>query len=500
MNQASCHLKTDLSALRLAVNGACSDWFDILPMDMQEGQREPSAESLRRRAVRAADWTVSTLASRRRIHLVALDADNMQCLWLNTPAGDDAVLAAAVRNALQDWGASAPSGMVQRLDDDAPTPARPARLADLLTTPFRRRTVSHAVSGSVVLTCPASLVTLWLDALDARGIRCDAVLSIWHAMARAWGDEASGSDDHTRAVLLSEPGRRLTWCWARGRFLLVGGSASDAAAQRDEPTPSAPPADDRRAAARLSLDWLTWSAHLGTCPTDILIIGNGNEALSAALAERWPAASIRCEPADDPVLATLRRAAESAASADQDNGPRAHLVALSNRPTRSLRKQYYWAAAAIVMAAIALAGLGWRFNTAQTDMSRAIANAEEEARSLIASLNDPSLFESRNLVKALESKLTTLKAQPPPKLPPAPPPIHDELRRLADLIARHEGVRLVQLNLEAKGPNSLQLKVPDLRTGEEVKLNLQQNAGALFWGEGGVGADRQLRLTGNWIR
>lgn len=499
MNQAACYLKTDLSALRLAANGASSDWFDILPMDMQEGQREPSAESLRRRAERAADWTVSTLASRRRIHLVVLDADNMQCLWLKTPAGDDAVLTAAVRNALQDWGASAPSGSVHRLDDGTPTHARPARLADLLTTAFRRRTVSHAASGSVVLTFPASLVTLWLDALDARGIRCDAVLSIWHAMARAWGDEASGSDDHTRAVLLSEPGRRLTWCWTRGRLLLVGGSVSDASAHGDETAPSAPRADDVRAAARLSLDWLTWSAHLGTCPTDILIIGNGNEALGAALAERWPAASIRCEPADDPVLATLRRAAE-VASADQDNGPRAHLVALSNRPTRSLRKQYYWAAAAIVMAAIALAGLGWRFNTAQTDMSRAIANAEEEARSLIASLNDPSLFESRNLVKALESKLTTLKAQPPPKLPPAPPPIHDELRRLTDLLTKHEGVKIIQLTLEAKGQNSIQLAVPDRRTGEEIKLTLQQNTGALLWGEGGVGTDQQLRLTGNWIR
>ncbi len=488
-----CFIRADLSEVRLMGEGAPATWTALPSV----GDAPPDLDALRARAGQAADWVAKTLGSRKRLAVVAIDTAGSICLWLRSPTDEVAVLAATLRSATQDWGDSIPRGEVQRLTDPAPADSPNARgYLDRLRRPGGNRTQATPAEahGSAVLSAPLALIRLWLDELDARGVRIDAVASMWHALAASWAAETL--DSEPAAVLLHESAGRLVWCWARAGRLLVGGTVLEE--QPSESTAEAePPADPaNRAAGRLALDWAAWSAHLGMLPASIVLLGPNADALRPALETRWPKVQVRMESTADALAETLTRAA-ARRSADAD--PRHHLVGLTHRPTRAVRTQYRWAAAALVMLAAAVAILGSRMTSAADRFRAAGAAAEADARTLVESLGNPRLLSAPNLVKALESEVMVEGTRPQPKGPPAPRPIFDELRRLATTFAKFEGVRLVQVQIDTKTPITMQANVPDRRTGEEIRVALQQEPGSLTWTEAaGVGADQALRMNGAW--
>ncbi|MBL8744780.1 MAG: hypothetical protein JNK58_00330 [Phycisphaerae bacterium] len=485
-----CDIQADLGKARL-LGDATGEWSAV----PQIGDQKPDVEMLRARASQAADWAAGVLGSKRRVSLVCIDTDGSTCLWLRSPNDEQPVLAATLRNVTQDWGDSIAAGSVQRLVESAPLdPSGSGGLLKALRRPVGQKGAATAAPhGSPVLTAPLALVRLFLDDLDARGVRVEAVSSLWHAMAAAW---STGSDREVTAVLVNEPGVRTEWCWGRGGGLIVGGTILDERSGEAAPEESVPSDPAERAAGRLALDWLTWSAHLNVSPSSIVVVGEGSEALHAKIAERWPAIPVRIEPVADPIAVTMNKAsAAPAAEAD----PRRCLVSLTQRPTRARRSQYLWAAAALVCLAGAVAALGYRMMKASAEVRALAVQASAESRALVESLGDPSLLQSPNLVKALESKALMMRSQEPPKGPPAPKPIYEEIKRLGEVLARFEGVRMVQLSIDIRTPITLQLSVPDRRTGEEVRLALAQNPGSLKWTESpGAGTDQVVRLSGVW--
>lgn len=491
----ACHIQSDLSKARL-IGDVAASWSAV----PQLGDQSPDVEALRVRTVQAAEWAPGALGQRRRLPLVCVDSAGSSCLWLRSPNDEEPVLAATLRGATQDWGDNIPAGSVQRLvDAAAPGSAEAGGLLASLRKPVGKRAKpTVAPNGSPVIAAPLSLARLWLDELDARGVRVDLVVSLWHAMAMAWGTNGAGGQDVV-AVLLNEPGERTVWCWARQGGVVVGGTILDeraGEAASEEAVPTTDPAE--RTAARLALDWLTWSAHLGVSPTSAVLVGSECAALSAKIAARWPTVALREHSHDDPVGQTILRAS-GAMSATAAMDPRRSLISLTQRPTRARRTQYRWAAAALILLAGAVGGLGYRMNRAAAGLSGLAAQAEAEARAMVQSLDDPKLLETPNLLKTLESAALKGATDEKPKGPPTPKPINEEIKRLGEILAKFEGVRLVQLSLDVRTPILLQLSVPDRRTGEEIRLALAQSPGTLRWKESaGAGTDQVVRLNGEW--
>lgn len=491
----SCTIKADLSAARLAGNGP-AQWSAPPAIAGQAA----TAETLRARTQQAADWLAGAKKDGKRLALVCIDVDSSSCLWLRSPSAESPVLNATLRNATQDWGESLVGGSAQRLVDAVPagTRGKPSIFSSFRRPVGKTGMPAALLAGCPVLCTPSALVRLWLDELDARGIRADSVMTLWHAMAAAWRDKSAAAGDVT-AIILLDSGVRAVWCWSRGADLIVGGSVREESSEA-EAAPPEPNMD--RLAGRLALDWLTWSAHLGVSPSRTILVGDEAEPLRARLAAGWPTMPVLIEPVADSVQNTVNRAAETVGRAACDaSNPRRCLVALTQRPTRAVRTQYRWAAAALVLLAAALGVLGFRMTKSALDVRSRQAQVDEESRSLVQRLNDPKLADSSNILKTLESEFVKLKNLQPPKPPPAPKPMRAELLRLGDVLAKYEGVRLVQIQLDMKAPSKLQLTVPDRRTGEEIRLALQQGDPALDWREGGnMGSDQSIQLTGTWVK
>jgi hypothetical protein len=498
---AACHVRTDLSETRLIGGGAPVSWTPSAPAE----DPTTAAMVLRARAAEAAAWLAS---QKRRVGLICVDSEEAQFLWLKTPSADPMVLGAAVRSAGQDWGDKMLVGSIQPLaDPDAapePTIAKKRGLLAAWTKPIGKSAAMQAPVRGPVIAAPLGLVRLWLDELDARGVRPDRVATLWHCLASAWAREHAAD---ITAVVAFEPGVRAAWSWSTGANLLAGGQQvmerpAAAPAEGEPAAPDDPVAAAKRLTARLALDWLSWAAHAGTLPKRAVLVGPETARFAEAFRERWPGIEISEQTCAEAIPATVERAGAALAS-DRSAAadPRRTLTVLTCRPTRAVRTQHRWAAAALVTVAVAIGLLGWRFSAASRAMAATAVEIQEASRGLVKSLNDPTIESSRNIQMSLSSMLTELRKKEPPKLPPEPKPVHDEVKRIADILSRYEGVKLLTLSIDARGTSSLQATVPDRRTSEEIKLELQRAAGALTWTEaGGIGADQQLRLNGNWSK
>jgi hypothetical protein len=487
----SCTIKADLSEANLAGNGPARWSAPAIT-------GEPTVESLRARAEHAAEWLAGLKREGKRLSLVCLDVEAASCLWLRSPSAEAPVLNATLRQATQDWGGALAGGSVQRMiDAESPEKAGRPSLLDTVRRPIGKpKPAAGTAAGCPVLSLPSALARLWLDELDARGVRAERVVTLWHAMALAWGLPANPSD--VTAVILLEPGTRAVWSWCRGADLIVGGSVMEEPPAEAEDTASA---NARRLAGRLALDWLTWSAHLGLTPLRIVLVGDGVEALRPPLAERFPTTSISAESARDPVMNTVIKASAATKPEQDAPSPRRCLVSLTQRPTRALRTQYRWAAAALVCLAAALGLLSFRMARAGGEVRTKQVEVDAESRGLVQRLNDPKLAEAPNILKSLESEYAKLRNLQPPKPPPSPKPMRAEIERLVGVLAKREGIRMVQLSLDMRAPSSMQLTVPDRRTGEDIRVALQKDDPALDWREGGsLGTDQSIRLTGTWTR
>jgi len=503
MKLAGCYASTDLSWLRLITESGTQSWR--APDGISDvGEGDPTtARGLRKTADEAARWVAQQPSSRKRLGAVVLDVDESLCVWLKAASSAAPVLTSAMRKRGEDWGDVGAAWTVEPLV--AQTPAR--------KRPFKRsKTTGEAAKGSsgvAALNIPDALIRLWLDGLDRSGVRVDAVMTLWHAMAQAEAPAGGqeGARPGMRAIVLVEE-ERLTWAWADGADLLTGGVVALESAPTPEPSPDSreqPVGESlspiERASRRLSLDWLSWGSQLGASPSRAVVVGPapGARQLRSALKLMLPDLEFveveRADPAAWVISSAMDRRVWLVPSEAQS---RTCLTRLTTRPTRAVRARYMWMALALGLLAAAAAGVGWRVNSLAHAWQTEAENRYSQARQ--AALNRfPALQGTRNIVMALEGEYQKVATQKPFEPPPPPPPIFDEISRVLDLLGSHESVRLQRMDLEQGRGGDLQFTVPDERLGVQLLIELSPEGSPVKWERrANNNLERQLSLVGVW--
>ncbi len=491
----ACLIATDLSELRLMAEGVDDVWRAPEPEDPD------NPPPLREVAAAAATWVTERLPG-RRLDRVVFDVDEARCLWIATPSREPAVVAAAVRRRRADWGENDASGeLVQPLVGES---ARGAGLQDmpLLRYLAPKRESGDGDGSAAVIEAPDAAMKLWLDALDARGVRVGDVASFWHMLAR----RSEGSRETLATVVGDRPGR-VVWCWSENGNLVAGGLASMPHASTKEGSPDAegamagPRWRPRPTTGRLALDWLTWSAQLGAGPDRVEVLapreGGLLEALAEALAVAWPSAPPRSESADDPQRALIF---DARAQSRSEPDARRSAPSLAERPSRPHRRVYRLAALAIVVAALGVALLGWKNQQAAAERREARNDLLQRGRQLVATIA-PGYENTPDLAGSLRSFYVELREENPPlPLPPPPKPVFTELRRLLEAATPIEGVTVSRIEIDDARTSSAQFRIASYADGEELMQALTRTPGLIDWNERVTGSPPNIvqRLTGLW--
>jgi hypothetical protein len=342
-----------------------------------------------------ADWVRDRLSGTRSsaVTLLCLDVDGGVCSWLTSPSANPAVVAALARQGaglsdsarvgespLDFYAADSFSSSIQPLEP-------PSANGTMLKLRPQRKAQPQDPHRMAVLGLTDVPARLLMDALDREGIPVESVASLWHVMAAAWDpsaprtaaeqDPLEGQTASLTGVILADPqSSRLVWSWSRAGRLVVAGSMRlrTAAAETTalaNPGDSAPMtvAYGAEEVSRLATEWLTWAAQLGQAPSRfVCILPDGEQAggFGRAMGKAWPGASVDVVTSEDPVGATLKRAAgllENSPVATDHPDPRAGLLDLSRRPGAQHRRMYVWWSGAIAAAAVVLGVLGFQLRS-----------------------------------------------------------------------------------------------------------------------------------------
>lgn len=500
MSQPSAALvPSDLSWVRIIGEGAAR--WDVTPL----AGAEVTARSLRARADEAARWIAGQPGIRRRLGVMVVDVNESICAWLRVPSLAPPVVAATLRASAQDWGDLMPVASFEALAD--PRPAIRGKRTKNAGAPAEDLENGVALG---VLCMPDAIVRLALDALDAVNVRVGSVVSLWHAMARVWGDDA-GSDSITASVLV-DTDQRLVWAWSQGGNLLCGGSVTlvqPPESQNADAGPVDVPENEEShklvaAGKRLTLDWLTWSQHLGRVPEKAFIVGLGAEHLASALRERWTACRVDTRSQTDAVAHAVQQFI-GLSSESADAGPRRILTGLSHRPTRSVRARYRLTAGMLALAGVCIGLLGWRLGSAGDAMAATAlevrAQTRADARKEVPELPEVgSLLELKQMLDASAGK--PVEAFKPP---PLPRPIFEEFGRVVSILEKYPEVRIngIAFDQEATGQCRLTLRAPDRRTATEIFEAIKGTGKPIEWtrqlsGAGAAGAFDDVNLVGRW--
>ena len=503
----------------------------------------------------------------RRLAWLCVDADGSVCAWLSAPSPDQAVIEASILQAAQDAGAgdaaglgagrllamASPSGAtglavvpdtsmqaLATIDEVPVEDAAPKK--KLIGGGAGARPVSGRKHRFAVLAVPDAPVRVLIDELDQLGVEVDAVCSLWHAMAQAWDRAAGGSalesSGESFASVLVEPSGRLVWSWSTGGQLVAGGTMRLATLARaaSEPAPETMPVDGatRRMmdpdlppmleftsseVGRLVMDWLAWSVQLGQCPRRMVCLATptltdggveGAGALGRKLAAAWPGATVDAGTYDDPVGATIARLAglggedtPAPTAGPAGMSARSVLMPLSSRASRADRSKYRWAAAGVLMCAVAVGAVGWQLGRAARAAEDA---ADQAAKARLAKLVEleaiiPGLSQDRDAKGTLETKVNKLREEAG-KIR-APRPVIEETLRLLKALSTVHDVKLTEFDCNAMFNAKAVLTVPDAETGPAVLEQLRAIPGVLPW-TGTVPASfsssaaRSYVLTGIW--
>ena len=524
MNGRICYMTrrdrgAEVTGLRLVTGRGEEDWRapdqGVLGFD----------ESLEQSVRQAAGWLRERLSSSRggrRLDRLVLDVDGGVCSWVTPPGGDPSLVRTVVE------GGPLPS-MDPDDDDAGNTESGPSRFPDLpgelgvqalvaRGTRARRGTPSR-VGALAIPDVPARLL---IAALDTEGVRIDAAVSLWHAMALCWdpGSVRSGSRGErvvaeetgpTAVVLLDPSVPRLVWTWSHAGGLIAAGATrltghSPRPAEGEGGLASGGPCVvTEEDAGKLAAAWLSWSAQLGVAPQRVVIVGRLIPALDAAIEavagprgvgtspslsageltelieRRWPGASVTHADEDDPIGATLVRL--GAVAGDEPTGAggggRTELTELTTRPGRAHRGMYRWTALALVALAIAVFAGAWRVFGAAGEAHDIADQAQANRRALLEDI-DPGLIVSPSPDMVLESRISELRRGT--TVPDAwiQRDILPEVDAISFVIG-YDAVDMRELNI---GPAaaSLTLVVDNIAQGEELVQALRDIGGAgLQW-------------------
>lgn len=441
-------VKTDLSSLRIPAGS-------VPPFSPGPWPDKPNASDALARVEQARQWCTHHPSLRRRIDNLILDVDGTMCRWIHAPSAAPPVVAAQVRSLTEQWSSVAPVGSVEALVDPATEQRRKGMLATLRDrAKVRAEREGRSAGGQpprapgqastqffAVIDCPDAMVRLLADRLDATGVRIGCAMTLWHAAAAVW----SNDDSPLHAVLLIDGEERIVWAFSKGQSLLAGGQirleslatpinpdsrpAGGAESTPEDPTSRTTPGE--AALRRLSLDWISWSSHLGASPTTATIVANQGSAiardLSAGLAKQWPGAQLTHISDDDPIGTTVTKTTTpTPQGVHRAGGPRRSLTRLSERPTRAAKRRYRVTAFALVAAAVAVAGVA-RGLSAKGAEWKAQATAIQIETNQMVEAEFPTRTPGVPLIAFLANELKKVREQEWIE-PPPPKPIFEEIR------------------------------------------------------------------------
>ncbi|TVQ33141.1 MAG: hypothetical protein EA376_03545 [Phycisphaeraceae bacterium] len=525
-----CYLGAEASLVRLIGPSGDVAWS---PEQSASADEEADFGTTRLRVGDAAAWVAGQPDGARRIDLVCLGVEESLCSWISAPSPEPQVVAAAVRQREEDWGEAASVVSVQPLFEKDRSPQQSGLSSALAAIRSRGdRTKSRLATPLAVIESRDASARIWLDDLDARGVRIGAVSTLWHAIALVWGEQApaaaSGSDAgqnghgppeaSVSAVALVNGDGQVTWAWARGRRLLAGGVTSitrpraidSSAAQLDErdgqsaATPvQALPSEE--SCGRLVLDWLTWSAHIGQAPDRIIVVGEGADGLADSLGRLWPSAPSKAIEEPDALGATLKLLAERLDETPVTPAdPRSSLVELSLRPGRQHRRLFTLIAIAMALLAVGIAGVGFKARQWQSDLRAETSSLSAETRQAISAAA-PQAAGARAttfMIEQLRGVLAETRAAGADlEEPPPPAPILDELVRFSRAIATVEesGARIERFQI-SRPTSTATIIVQDLGAAESLRNRIISNAERINWIGVISGSSPNVRLTmnGEW--
>ncbi|MEO0482536.1 MAG: hypothetical protein AAF138_02850 [Planctomycetota bacterium] len=450
----------------------------------------------------AADWVVAELTKvpkgkNRELRLICLDPDGGLCSWLSAPTDEPSALAATLAQAGQDEGprseldaGAIEHGLVAAGAFGPDMQVAGGASVQALSAPQHVTAREGESRRLSVLATPDVPARLFLDRLDRLGLERPPVITLWHAMALAWGAAPNErrDEEEVAAVVLIEPDGRLAWCWSKGADLLACGRARVA--------------DADSAAARLNADWLGWSAQLGLAPDRIACVatdgsadttddtsdavnedaiamrdhGTGYEPLAQALDRAWPGASVRFAAVGDPVGATLRQALTDDEMPAVEAGASRVVRTLSARPGRAHKSMYRWVSLAIVAGAVMLAAAGWRLRDVAADARVEAAALKADQRAAIEAY-DPALIRARRPIEELRREMESLtQARAVPSGVEAPWPVMPEIETIT-LVLSNLGVDVELINVSVSQTQAqFEVRVPDTETYEMVQNALRSIA------------------------
>lgn len=513
MSHPSVLLSADLSSVMLVTDSSSERWSaPSLP-------ESPDAHVLRDRITEASRWVAQQPSVKRRINAAVLDITDATCRWVQSPSAAAPVVAATLRTQTEEWSSRLPLGGIEPIIDELPT----ARSFEFIRSRLESRAAKDRATGTpadatntsatetgarmAVLIMPDALVRLWLDRMDRSGVAVDSVLSLWHALALAWGES---EDRGTRAILLVDGEGRIAWAWATGTRLIVGGSL-----QLERPDTGDESHSHRHrsesAAQRISLDWVTWSAQLGVAPDELLVVAAARDPLAedllSALSKRWEGLPARQTRSDHPLRETVARAGAAIRTTPRaERGPRRCLSRLSNRPTRATRRRYLAMSCSLALVAAAVVALGYRLNEEGKDRRARAAEVRSETLTMVSEAV-PGFNQNQSIQIQLRERISQLENTPTFNDPPSPRPIYENMLSFLEFLQENypdAKIRRIKLSQGGNPPNEIEIDMPSLSARTDLIADLSTLDSQIAWEpratrrNSPTGVTTVLDLVGNW--
>jgi len=460
--------------------------------------------------------------------VLCLDTDGTICTWTKPEDNSPEMIAAAIDQLDVEQDDDALEGEMQSSIGE--------RFPDLpLEVNYESLSAEQTSEGSrrAVVATPDISARLLIDQLDSMGIRIGRVENLWSLIAMGWDPGAPhrssardsqrvvSTDDPVCGCVVMDPNRaRLIWTWSKRGQLIAAGSMRIG---HDSSGPVLHESD----LSRLCADWLSWATQLGVAPMRVVMVlpenepeihpesqsDSGSEShakseskggfdrakIGSMFSSHWPMATTDLVTEADPILATLRAVHNGE---DSTKGKNTHAGDLTNRPGRSHRSMYRWAAAALILAGSAV---GW---TAMTLYGQGSVTASQ-AKGVRAQMVDqimrlqPPVADLRLPTAELQARLSRLVSRTGPMQVTAPKPVLEELETVSFVLGM-SGIDIDSISL-TNTLATLKIRTEDLALAEQINGALRSIEGShIQWRAQPDltrrGVQIEATFTGTWIR
>jgi hypothetical protein len=383
----------------------------------------------------AAVWIRQRLKSGggnpKTLPILCLDTDGAVCTWIKPEESSAEMISAAIDQMEMSHDDELSGGFHSSIGErfpNLPLEVNYESLDDTRTSDGSRK---------AVVATPDVPARLLIDQLDSLGTRIGRVENIWTLIARCWDPGAphrSSVRDSQRVIseetpvsacVVVDPTRaRLLWTWSKDGELLTAGSmriGHDAEGVVLQGTD----------VSRLCADWIGWASQIGVAPQRVVVVlpdeegGLDRSQIGSVFSKHWPGATTDLINEVDPLLKTLRTAMELADDTESSVG-----TVLTNRPGRSHRSMYRWAAAALIVASAAIGWTGWTLYSRGSDTQRQARTVRSAMNEKIMALQPP-ITDLRLPDQELQSRLNLLLAKTGPMQIAPIKPILQELETVS---------------------------------------------------------------------